>query len=380
MFCAPADPTHPMSPEVCRMNANPPEFPFLSNVGLMLTYKCSIACPHCIVEAGPHRKEEVQYERAAAWIEQASTYRDGHIKGLALTGGEPFYNLENLTRVSSYGERLGLAVSVVTNAFWAASRDEALSVLSRVPAIQAFSFSTDVYHQRSIPLDYIENAVWAAGEMGRQYNVAVCTDNEDDQQYRRILEKLESTIGADRIRLSITFPAGRARKTARHLNYHAAPEPTVAACSMASSPVIFPDGRVNACIGPLLTLPAAHPLFLGNIEQESLADILDRAELNPILHAIRAWGPHKLVSLLRQHGHEGLLPREYISNCICDPCYKLLSDSRIVDALENILLDEQAKQVVAYARLYYLNETTMVEKIDRQTLDWTTAILPTTVP
>jgi MoaA/NifB/PqqE/SkfB family radical SAM enzyme len=343
------------------MATTPPELPFLSNIGFMLTYKCTIACPHCIVEAGPHRKEEIHLDHCLALIKQARAYRNGHIKGLALTGGEPFYNVANLAQISAYGGSLGFIVSAVTNAFWASSRNVALSILSKLPAIQMLSISTDVYHQKSIPFDYIKNAVWAAQELGRLYNLAVCTDNEEDQQYRKIINDLKTIVEDDRIRVSITFPVGRAQKRVRNFIYRTSPDPTISACSMASSPVIFPNGKVIACIGPLLTLPAKHPMFLGNLRQEALSEILDRSELNPLLHTIRVWGPQKLVSLLRQHGLDALLPTEYICDCICDVCYKLLSDEQIVDALERILRNEQIKQTIAYARLYYLNETTMAE-------------------
>jgi MoaA/NifB/PqqE/SkfB family radical SAM enzyme len=343
------------------MEIKPTELPFLSNIGLMLTYRCTIACPHCIVEAGPHRKEEMRLEDSLAWIEQASTYRDGHIKGLALTGGEPFYNLDDLAQISAHGQALGFIVSVVTNAFWASTKDVALEVLTSLPAIQMISISTDVYHQKSIPFDHIHNAVWAARQLGRLYNIAVCTDNEEDQQHQKIMHDLKAIGEADRIRVSITYPVGRAQSKARHFSYRTACEPTVSACTMASSPVVFPEGKVSACIGPVLTLPPMHPMFLGNLQQETLSEILDRSELNPVLHTIRAWGPHKLVSFLRQHELEALLPKEYICNCLCDVCYKLMSDERIVAALESILQDEQIRQTIAYARLYYLNETTMAE-------------------
>lgn len=341
------------------MDTNPPELPFLSNIGFMLTYKCTIACPHCIVEAGPHRQEEMALESVLTWIDQARAYRRGLIKGLALTGGEPFYNLANLARISSHGQALGFIVSVVTNAFWAATRDQALQTLARLPALHMVSISTDVHHQRFIPLAYIKNAVWAAKELGRLYNIAVCTDNEADPGYLKTLDEIQAMGESDAIRVSITFPAGRAQKHAHRFNYLTALEPTVSACSMASSPVVFPDGKVIACIGPLLTLPPAHPLHLGNLYQESLSDILDRAEINPILHTIRVWGPHKLVELLKQHGLTAMLPENYLQNCVCDACYKLLSDSRIIAALENILQDEEIKHTIAYGRLYYLHETAM---------------------
>lgn len=343
------------------MDTDLSELPFLSNIGLMLTYKCTIACPHCIVEAGPHRKTEVHVESALDWIEQASCYRDGHITGLALTGGEPFYNLDLLARISAYGEQLRLIVSVVSNAYWADSREAALDTLAKVPGLRFISVSTDAYHQKSIPFRNIENAVWAARALDKGYNIAVCTDNEDDPAYRRILEDLARLGEADNVRLSITFPVGRGQVAARHFNYRTAAEPAVSACSMAASPVIFPDGRVIGCIGPVLTLTRPHPMLLGNLRAESLEEILDRAELNPVLHALRVWGPHKLVALLEQQGLGDLLPAEYLCDCVCDPCYKLLSDDRVVAALESIFEDESNRRILAYARLYYLHESSMVE-------------------
>jgi organic radical activating enzyme len=347
--------------EARQMDTNPPELPFLSNIGLMLTYRCTVSCPHCIVEAGPHRKTEMDLGHAVTWIEQAKNYRNGHIKGLALTGGEPFYNLENLTQISAYGKSLGFIVSAVTNAFWAATRDMARDVLSKLPAIQMISISTDVYHQKSIPFENVKNAVAAAKELGRLYNIAVCTDNENDLQFRKIIEDLRAIGETDNVRISTIFPVGRAQKRARYFNYTSTSEPPPGACSMASSPVIFPDGRVTACIGPPLTLPPVQPMSLGNLYLEPLSEVLNRSELNPVLHTVRVWGPHKLVSLLRQHGFDALLPKEYIDNCPCDVCYKLLSDERIVDALEDILHEEQILQTIAYGRLYYLNEVTMTE-------------------
>ena len=345
------------------MAADAFELPFLSNVGLMLTYKCTVACPHCIVEAGPHRTEEMRLDEALSWIDQARSYRDGHIAALVLTGGEPFYNLDLLTRISAHARALGLVISVVTNAYWASSPDTALRTLSQVPAVQAISFSTDVYHQQAIPFQYVKNAVEAARALRRVYNVAVCTGNTDDPAYRQTMEELKAMGEADNVRLAITLPVGRAQQHLRDLNYRTAPEPAVGACPVASSPVIFPNGNLVACIGPLLTLPPTHPLFLGNLRQESLSSILDRAELNPILHTIRAWGPSRLIALLRKNGYGALLPQEYIGDAICDPCFKLLSDPRIVAALDTIFRDEELMQLVAYARVHYLKETTMADRL-----------------
>ncbi len=344
------------------MENNNVELPFLSNIGFMLLYKCTIACPHCIVDAGPHRNEEMSTGDCLSWIRHASKYRNGHIIGLALTGGEPFYNIEKLTSISDYGNKLGFIVSVVTNAFWANTKEIAVSILSKLPAIKMISISTDVYHQKYIPLNNVMNVIQAARELRMFYNIALCTDNKKDPQYRKIIDKLKEFGEAERLRETITFPVGRALKHSKNFKFEVSHEPSSSACSMASSPVAFPDGNVYACIGPILTLPANHQLFLGNLYNESLEKILNRAEVNPVLHVIRSWGPHKLISYLKEQGFDSLLPREYIRDCPCDVCYKLMSDKKIIDALEIIMKNKQIKDTIAYARVYYLNETAMVER------------------
>ena len=130
---------------------------------------------------------------------------------------------------------------------------------------------------------------------------------------------------------------------------------------MTSAPVVFPDGKVMACIGPLLTLPESCPMCLGNLQKQTLAEILDQAELNPVLHIIRVWGPHKLVSLLREYEHGDLLPKEYICNSHCDICYKLLSNDRIIALLSDILEEKENLYILAYARMHYLKEPDMIQ-------------------
>jgi hypothetical protein len=343
------------------MEPNLLEPAFLSTLGLMLTYKCTIACPHCIVKAGPHRKEEMRVENALAWIEQARAYRNGHIEGIALTGGEPFYNQDMLAHISAYAKTLGFIVSVVTNAYWASTPESACETLERLPAIRLLAISTDVYHQRFIPIEFVKNAIYAAQRLGRRYNIAVCTNDETDPGYLATIDELTRIGEADRIRLSITFPTGRAQRKAHPLQYQLSNEPTVAACSMAGSPIIFPDGKVLACIGPLFSLPHQHPMLLGNAQAEPLAQIFDRAEINPLLHLIRIWGPHKLISLLKQNGYGDLLPSGYIVNCTCDVCFKLLSDQRIIAALERILDCDSMRHLLAYGRLYYLHEGELMD-------------------
>ena len=80
---------------------DPAELPFLSNVGLMLTFRCTTACPLCVVDAGPHRKETMPIERSLDWIDQIRAYRGGRVCGLALTGRDPLTEPDTLAKVTT---------------------------------------------------------------------------------------------------------------------------------------------------------------------------------------------------------------------------------------------------------------------------------------
>jgi MoaA/NifB/PqqE/SkfB family radical SAM enzyme len=343
-----------------------PEMPFLRNVGLIMTYKCQVTCPHCILEAGPHRTEELTLQDAFNWIKQIADYRNGYIKVLSLTGGEPFYNLYTLEKVATFGESCGLIVSAVTNAYWAKTPEKAVRVLRKLSAIRMLAISTDVHHQESIPLENVKNAVFAAEECGIPYHIAVCTENEDDEEYMEMMERLKEIVDDDLIKTAITFPAGRALKEIDALKYQTTTEPPISACSAGSSPIIFPDGRVIACIGPVIDLKSDHPLILGNLRNNSLEEILDKAELNSILHAIRIWGPKKLISLIQENGLQEHLPERYIRNSVCNACYSLMSNDVIVRFLKELSRDFEFRRKIGYARVYYLNETRMVELLEIQ--------------
>ena len=339
------------------------EIPFLKNIALMQTFKCNIACPHCLMEAGPHRHEEMSREDSTRWLDQAREYRDGIIQGLALTGGEPFGNEDLLQKVSTYGARKGFTVSAVTNGFWATSEEKAIATLRKLPAVRLLCISADEFHQKFIPMENIRNAVTAAEQLGIVYSLAICTPHFEDRKFLEILAQALDITQGDRgkIRLSVTFPVGRAEKRARNFNYEMTGQPPAGACQMACSPVVFPDGTVMGCIGPLVNLKTSHPLLLGNLFQDSLATLLDRAEHNTALHCIRVWGPHKLLAAIARHWPDAPLPGRFIHDCNCDVCYRLFKDEKLLAMIEEIQeKDEELRDLVAYGRLYYLNEPQML--------------------
>lgn len=337
------------------------QIPFLNTIGIIITYKCQVACPHCILNAGPHRTEDISLLNSYNWIKQISGYRNGTVKMISLTGGEPFYDLDRLEKISAFAKKEGLLVSVVTNAFWADTSENAEKILQSLSSIDAIAISSDYYHQASIPFNRVVNAIQAAKKENIPYYINVCTENAQDLHYKSLLEELHKVAEKDYINSIITFPYGRAAEKSSSPKYKRSKTPPVSCCISSSGPVIFPDGKVIGCIGPLITLKSNHPLILGNLNDDPLITILNNAESNSILHALRIYGPQKLISMAIEAGLQDSLPESYIEGSICSACYSMMSNPTIVNYLSEIARDPAFIRLISYARLQYLGETRMAE-------------------
>jgi len=302
-------------------------------------------------------------EDAQLWIREAVQHPGSPFKVLSLTGGEPFCNLDLLRDISTFAAKAGLLVTAVTNGFWAKSFEEALDTLQSVPAVRLVAISADAYHQAEIPLDRVRHAVLAAEKLGLEYNVAVCTEDENDALHLDFVAELERFADPKRISVAKTLPVGRGARSLAHLHYPMSPDPAPAACWAASTPMVFPDGRIVACIGPVISLRTPHPLLLGNAKLTSLTDVLTRAQRNPILHALRVWGPGRLVELLREAGSGSLLPQMYVADSVCAACFSLMSDTRLVTCMNTLAEDPAFLEKVAYGRYYYLKEEEMISAL-----------------
>lgn len=339
------------------------EIKFLENIGMMVTYKCQVVCPHCIVEAGPHRCEEIDPNEATGWIRDVATYNSGKIKGVSLTGGEPFYDMDTLRTITNLGNAAGLFMTAVTNAYWATTVPEAVNVLKSLPSLKMLGISTDVYHQEFISFERVANAIRAAEIVQIPIQISVCTENKRDPGYQEIMRKLLQIVHKDTIDTVITFSAGRA-STMVTPEYRRDIDPPISACTAAGSPIIFPDGRVIACIGPLINLTSDHHLFLGNLREDTLQNILNRAQMNPVLHAIRIWGPHRLLDLLGKRSGAIVLD-QFVENNVCDICYRLFSNSEFKSLIDSLAEDREFIQMIAYARAFYLRENDMLELVNK---------------
>lgn len=133
--------------------------------GLVLGYRCSSRCRHCLYGAGPHRRDgepadDESLDRILDLLAESGPDARYHIGG-----GEPFLDIDRLSHaVMGFRERGLILEYVETNAFWAKDRDHAEGVLSSLAAegLSSVLVSLSPFHSEFVPLSRTLAAIEAA--------------------------------------------------------------------------------------------------------------------------------------------------------------------------------------------------------------------------
>jgi MoaA/NifB/PqqE/SkfB family radical SAM enzyme len=291
-------------------------------------------------------------ETARACLDSCIAHGRARVRSVIITGGEPFFSPTLLASVLQHATSLGLLCVVITNGYWATNRAVALATLHRFPEIGLLTISTDRYHRAFVSPETFRTAVAAARELAIPCTAAVCADS--DAELEATVCTLEGVLEPDQIRVVRTLPAGRAatrvppaRKT------HGLDDD--GPCTGADIPIVFPDGRVIACMGIVDGLRPPHPLWLGNVRETPLGELLARAEQNVFLHAMRALGPGVII---RPLDGEEPLPQSATAGAhgACSLCYAMAADGTLLQRVRDLVSVTAMKELTVAARRRVLGE------------------------
>lgn len=146
--------------------------------GIMLTYKCSATCRHCMYACSPRWPADWISEEAltdmittiAPSIE-AAPFGQGAVSlnhGLHFTGGEPFLNFDLLSRGTEIASNSGIpSLFVETNSSWASDDTTTYEKLSGLKdkGMQGILISVNPFYLENIPFDRTERAIRISHEV-----------------------------------------------------------------------------------------------------------------------------------------------------------------------------------------------------------------------
>ncbi len=332
---------------------------FRSGVVIDLTLRCPLTCDHCTVSSSPERTEEFPLEQLTALIDDLGA--DPGVELVVFSGGEPFLKPDRLHALVEAATCNALKVEIVTSGYWARSPARACSVLEGLPPVNHISLSADKYHLPFVPLEWVRNAAEAALSLGIGVGVFVVLENGEDDFLDRLRDAMGNALLADiELLVESVHLAGRAARTpaiAEAVEWVSFDELPALTCEMPATPVIRSDGRVLTCCGDIMSDPENWPsLTYGNLKQETISDLLDRADRNPLTHALRVLGPRKLGEIANERAGRQLFTRLFEHRNICDICRAVTTDPEAYGFVNEYLKDPDVANRIAAMRLLRYGE------------------------
>jgi hypothetical protein len=220
--------------------------------------------------------------------------------------------------------------------------------------------SVDEFHQEHVPLERIGHAL----EVGQRLGIECTLQTVVTRSSRRLksyLEELGVQEQSSGLRATEVFCTrmGRAATRIPASEFPPRPDALRAYCSMLGPLIIRPEGTVHLCCGPAFGIPA---LSAGNLRQEGLRSMMERAEWDPIFNALAlSNGPERLVSVLREAGAGHLVRPGYSSSC--EACHHLLSTPGVEALLRERLQPLQAELFLKRAILTQETAETLSEMV-----------------
>ncbi|GAA1664156.1 hypothetical protein GCM10009765_12140 [Fodinicola feengrottensis] len=278
-----------------------------------VTERCPLSCAHCASAATLAGRQL----DATALLRFLSTFTAKcRPEVLMLTGGEPLTRPRLVVEAARLVRSAGTRTAVLSGAFFAQGKGIPPSIREVARAVDHFSLSLDVFHEREVARENVFGALHDLLRSGVATSLHVVGTGPDDPYLAEVSEEVVARFGAAvPMLVSELRPIGRAAAWARR---PALPDPTlVAPCAMAAWPVITTDGRVTACCNQAVVDGRTRPdhLSLGRIDTATWPAVLERAKNLPMLRMVRTVGPLHIASRTAEP------PDDY-----CTTCHRL-SDS-----------------------------------------------------
>ncbi|MFX1428390.1 MAG: radical SAM protein [Promethearchaeota archaeon] len=298
----------------------------VKNVDFLLTFKCPARCQHCSYKAGPERSEYIKPKEIKIYLEELT--KMGLLHSVWVHGGEPFIYFKYLLKVIHIAKMLNIPhIGVITNSFWAKNEKIALEKLNQLKneGLTELTFSFDAFHQEFIPVEYVQNAIKSAVEVGFE-SLSVDTyfvedinvDNSFNKLTRNYLEILGELEDVDYHRYIMNVE-GRGTKLAEYMKLNEnipsgmCPIPFWIEGDLQNPETIEIDGDGNVTLCP--------GICIGNTQILSLTEIIKKYDYkkHPILSYILEKGPIGLLDLAKTHGYKQ--DKKFASECHL--CYEL---------------------------------------------------------
>jgi hypothetical protein len=281
---------------------------------LLFTYRCTIACQHCLFNCSPKRPDVcVSFEDGVEFMRQLrETDRCIHI-----AGGEAMMYYDEMMAICRAAHEIDAAPHFIeTNASWCKTEEIAETRYAELMdvGVSGVLISADPYHQRFVPPERRERAYrWAVKMMGEENVAASDVSLERLQEYREIGRDPERVaeysrenpprfVGRAGDDLASASPDRPLADLADDALWHGGSETRDCRSEFDAESMweihIDPYGNIQTCCG----------IVIGNAHEKPLVEWMERGfhTDDDLVRMAYEEGPYAYLELARSHGYEPL--------------------------------------------------------------------------
>jgi len=318
-------------------------------LSIITTHQCTAACEHCCFTCTPYVTKAIPHSRLDSLVDEAADIPT--IKIVVFTGGECFLLGRKLDDLIARATSHGFITRVVTNGYWAVTRDAAETRVSAVAAagLQEVNISTGMEHEKYVPRERVVNAALAAAAHGLTTLITVeIQENSDfDPNYFVEHPDLAPLVSEGRVALlqNVWIENGGATPI-EHAPKHSRFRPeNISGCNTVLNVLsVTPDMELIACCG--LHMERLPELTLGSVAERTLADALAAAPDDFLKIWIHVDGPERILQFVKRHEPEYQLPLN--SSHPCETCLYLYEDMTVRKVLVEHYREEEERVMGLY--------------------------------
>jgi MoaA/NifB/PqqE/SkfB family radical SAM enzyme len=264
----------------------------LTGVHILITTRCLFSCEHCFVWGSPEQEDVFSLAQLKDVLKQAGAVES--VEWIYFEGGEPFLYYPILRQAVKAASAMGFNVGIVTNGYWATSKQDALDWLEPLAGnVQDLSVSTDLFHFAELVSPQSRHALAAAHELDIPMGTIVC--EHPDEQLGRPSGKAGEPVEGGAIMFRGRAAAEMAPRYADS-NWDCFDRCPYERLDDPGRVHVDPTGEVHLCQG----------ISMGNLFEQPLSELITsyEPESHPIIGPLLVSGPTGLVKTYRLEHEE----------------------------------------------------------------------------
>lgn len=305
-----------------------------AGISLALTRRCPLSCAHCATNS-TFTSEEAPAEMFVRFVDSFTA--EDHPRALAISGGEAFLRPALVTDLAERAALVGCRTIALSGMFWAKSRRIPPPIKRAIDAIDHFSCSLDVFHEREVRREDVYRALDTLLAEGKDVSMHLVGLHADDPYLAERTEEIRERFD-DRVPMVVNAVNGYGRAAEWLEDDSSTPSDEPNPCTLAAWPIVAFDGTIVACGNDdVVDGPAPAHLRLGHAGVDTWPGIRARSQASSVLRAIRTFGPEHLVA---RHGSATITCNGY-----CQTCRQFSDDPAFVAEVEAYMETPSGKLV-----------------------------------